>query len=335
MHNIKKSRTFIYKDQQLNALNAYINATVINAIDINDICDSVIFVSFEFFQTSTIVDNILQNNNALILSSDFDAVLLMLNTTPDNVFQLIDGELLIGKKNTFTVCNEWMSLLNTIDAGKAINAQNRDQSFFTLIGRHDDHRDALVNALYRRDLMQQGLVIYHNHRNLDTAVTKLLANQHSEDKFVKDFNNCELDRVWHDGTPEKKYYETYNLEIVTETTVKAHFLTEKTIKPIASKMPFLSVSSPGYLKYLRNIGYKTFSDVFDESYDIITNTALRVQAIADTLDTLVSTNQIYNLTNTCSDILEHNACRVREIAHTHVDNKRNSIQRILNDITKY
>lgn len=335
MHNIKKSRTFIYKDQQLNALNAYINATVINATDINDICDSVIFVSFEFFQTSAIIDNILQNNNALILASDCDAVLLMLDATPDNVFQLIDGELLIGKKNTFTICNEWMSLLNTINAGKAIDAQNRDQSFFTLIGRHDDHRDALVNALYQHDLMQQGLVIYHDHRNLDTTVTKLLADQHAEDKFAKDFDNCELDRVWHDGTPEKKYYETYNLEIVTETTVKAHFLTEKTIKPIASKMPFLSVSSPGYLKYLRNIGYKTFSDIFDESYDNITNTALRVQAIADTLATLVSTNQIYNLTNTCSDVLEHNALHAHEIALKHPNNKRNSIKHILNDITKY
>jgi len=332
---MKKLQTFIYKDRQLNALNEYINAPVINTNNINNICGSVIFVSYEFFQTSTIINNILQNNNTLILASDCDAVLLMLNTTPDNVFQLIDGELLINKKNTFTICNEWMSLLGTIDAGKAINTHNRGQSFFTLIGRHDDHRDALVNALYQRDLMQQGLVIYHDHRNLDTAVTKLLANQHSEDKFVKDFNNVESNRVWHDIHPNKNYYETYNLEIVTETTVNAHFLTEKTIKPIASKMPFLTVSSPGYLKYLRNIGYKTFSNVFDESYDNITNTALRVQAIADTLATLVSTNQIYNLTNTCSDVLEHNALHAHEIALKHPNNKRNNIKHILNDITKY
>lgn len=332
---MKKSQTFIYKDQQLNALNEYINAAVINTNDINNICGSIIFVSYEFFQTSTIINNILQNNNTLILASDCDAVLLMLDTTPDNVFQLIDGELLINKKNTFTICNEWMSLLNTIDAGKAINTHNRDQSFFTLIGRHDDHRDALVNALYQQDLMQQGLVIYHDCRNLDNAVTKLLANQHTEDKFVKDFDNCELDRVWYDGIPDKNYYETYNLEIVAESTVNAHFLTEKTIKPLVSKMPFLTVSSPGYLKYLQNIGYKTFSDVFDESYDNITNTALRVQAIADTLATLVSTKQIYNLTNTCSDVLEHNALHAHEIALKHPTNKRNMIEHILNDITEY
>jgi hypothetical protein len=332
---MKKSKIFIYKDWQLDSLNDHINATVINADDINSICNSVIFVSYEFFQTSSTINKITQNNNIIILGSDFDAVLMMLDTTPDNVFQLINGKLIVNKKNTFSVDNDFMYLMDTIDGGKAIDTHNRDQSFFTLIGRHDDHRDALVNALYQRDLMQQGLVIYHDHRNLDTAVTKLLANQHSEDKFVKDFNNVESNRVWHDIHPNKNYYETYNLEIVTETTVNAHFLTEKTIKPIASKMPFLTVSSPGYLKYLRNIGYKTFSNVFDESYDNITDTALRVQAIADTLDTLVSTKQIYNLTNTCSDVLEHNACRVREIARTHDDNKRNSIKRILNDITKY
>jgi hypothetical protein len=332
---MKKLQTFIYKDQQLNTLNEYINAPVINTCDFFNICGSVIFVSYEFFQTSALINNILQNNNTLILASDCDAVLLMLNTTPDNVFQLIDGELLIDKKNTFTMCNEWMSLLDTIEAGKVINVHNRDQSFFTLIGRHDDHRDALVNALYQQNLMQQGLVIYHDHRNLDNVVTKLLANQHPEDKFVKDFNNCKLERVWHDGHPNKNYYETYNLEIVTETTVNAHFLTEKTMKPLVSKMPFLTVSSPGYLKYLRNLGYKTFGDIFDESYDNITDTTHRARAIVDTLNTLISTKQIYNLTNTCSDILKHNVLHAREIELKHFDNKRNIIEQILNNITKY
>lgn len=77
--------------------------------------------------------------------------------------------------------------------------------------------------------------------------------------------------------------------------------------------------------------YTHINDVVLETYD----NPLRVQAIANTLDTLISTNQIYNLTNTCSDVLEHNALHAHEIALKHPNNKRNNIKHILNDITKY
>ena len=331
---MKESQTFIYKDWQLDSLNEYINAISINTNDINYICDSVIFVSYEFFQTSTTINKITQNNNTIILAADIDAVLMMLDVTPDNVFQLIDGKLLNNKKKTLRIDNDFMSLSDTIDAGKKIDIHNRDRLFFTLIGRHDSHRDILVNTLYQSKLMHKGTVIYHDHRNLDSAVSNILAKQCTGDKFTKNFNNPESNAEWHDATPQREYYETYNLEIVTETTVNAHFLTEKTIKPIASRMPFLILSSPGYLKYLRNIGYKTFSGVFDESYDNITATIPRVQAITSTLNTLISTNQIHNLTNTCSAILEHNALHAQEIALKHSSNKRNSIKRMLSNITK-
>jgi hypothetical protein len=77
--------------------------------------------------------------------------------------------------------------------------------------------------------------------------------------------------------------------------------------------------------------YTHINDVVLETYD----NPLRVQAIANTLDTLISTNQIYNLTNTCGDILEHNALHAREIADTHSANKSGTINHIISNINKY
>jgi len=63
-------------------------------------------------------------------------------------------------------------------------------------------------------------------------------------------------------------YKTIGVEIVNETnTTKGFFLTEKTVRPIAYCTPFVMMASKHHLKHLKTLGFKTFSDVWDESYD--------------------------------------------------------------------
>ena len=45
------------------------------------------------------------------------------------------------------------------------------------------------------------------------------------------------------------------------------FLSEKIFKPIYCCQPFIVFGNPGTLKELHNLGFKTFSDFWDESYD--------------------------------------------------------------------
>ena len=57
--------------------------------------------------------------------------------------------------------------------------------------------------------------------------------------------------------------------VVTETIFydeKLH-LTEKIFKPIVAQRPFILVSAPNNLKYLKSYGFQTFSKWIDESYD--------------------------------------------------------------------
>tara|TARA_B100002019_G_C21154988_1_gene540229 strand:- start:279 stop:920 length:642 start_codon:yes stop_codon:yes gene_type:complete len=58
-------------------------------------------------------------------------------------------------------------------------------------------------------------------------------------------------------------------EIVSETCVAHNKLcvTEKTFKAILSKNVFLLLGNPYSLNWLKYLGFKTFSDIIDESYD--------------------------------------------------------------------
>ena len=81
----------------------------------------------------------------------------------------------------------------------------------------------------------------------------------------------------------KLYRDSY-ASLVTETVVDTGnkgvlFISEKTYQPIYNLHPFLNVGGPGILKLLKKDGYATFPELFDESYDEITNCSTRIQKV--------------------------------------------------------
>ena len=81
---------------------------------------------------------------------------------------------------------------------------------------------------------------------------------------------------------------------------------EKTWKPIALKMPFIMSHQPFALKRLRDIGYKTFHTIWDESYDEIIDCNKRMAAIVDLVKSLSSREDFVDMVKSCDDIVEHN-----------------------------
>lgn len=61
-------------------------------------------------------------------------------------------------------------------------------------------------------------------------------------------------------------------------------LSEKTVRPLVHRRPFIMVGAPYSLKMLRGYGFETFGKWFDESYDEITNHADRMTAILSLMD---------------------------------------------------
>jgi hypothetical protein len=99
------------------------------------------------------------------------------------------------------------------------------------------------------------------------------------------------------------------LYLVTETvaTGRRHHLTEKTFKPIAMGMPFIIVGTQGSLRYLRSYGFKTFGDLWDESYDDEPDDSKRIEKIAQVLKLLNGLDEHrQDIFESAHEIIEHN-----------------------------
>jgi hypothetical protein len=85
-------------------------------------------------------------------------------------------------------------------------------------------------------------------------------------------------------------------------------ITEKTFKAIALEMPFVLMAPAGSLAYMREYGFKTFSDVFDESYDEETDDRLRVEKVVHLLKQLdrLSVPERQAIHQACLPIVEYN-----------------------------
>ena len=85
-------------------------------------------------------------------------------------------------------------------------------------------------------------------------------------------------------------------------------ITEKTFKAIALEMPFVLVAATGSLEYLREYGFQTFADIFDESYDQETNDIQRIEKVVKLLKQLdqLSLRERQQIHRACLPIVEHN-----------------------------
>ena len=123
------------------------------------------------------------------------------------------------------------------------------------------HRTELI--VRASAILDQLLWSYNVHgRYLPTAGTNL--------------DQRHFDPIWYDST----YFS-----LVTETHVEKvdMFVTEKTFKPMAFYHPFVIVAQQGHLQSLRNNGFETFGNLFDESYDDIEDWLPRLIAVINTV----------------------------------------------------
>jgi len=67
------------------------------------------------------------------------------------------------------------------------------------------------------------------------------------------------------------FYKNYAIDIVVETNFDyPHiFISEKTLRPLLAKTPFIMFGPAGTLTYLKSFGFETFSDCWDEGYDTV------------------------------------------------------------------
>jgi hypothetical protein len=95
--------------------------------------------------------------------------------------------------------------------------------------------------------------------------------------------------------------------IISETGCEnhTHMVTEKTAKALLAQRLFLPIAGRGFMRYLRNLGFQTFGDVIDESYDDIENNHERWSALIAEVERICSSDY-QEIARRSQPILQHN-----------------------------
>jgi hypothetical protein len=157
-----------------------------------------------------------------------------------------------------------------------------------------DHRVLFLYNVFKHELEQNHISAPRicQYENVDiSSIAQKYANVYQDITQVID--QADLPRLF-DGESQQEMH-SYQLGNFTEAqdslvyvpTETVYFgrrlhITEKTFKAIALEMPFVLVATVGSLEYMKEYGFQTFADIFDESYDTETNEYVLILRYEDT-----------------------------------------------------
>lgn len=152
--------------------------------------------------------------------------------------------------------------------------------FDVLLGARRPHRDYVMLAMTDNNMLDSSIVTYRdcfigavvNHQTEEFAKlypnTKLnfphtSANLKPEWEVSRQLSNSISSRIPYD------IYKQCYYSVITETlgTGSTFFFSEKAAKAMFAQRLFVSFSNANYLQELRKLGFETFGEVIDESFD--------------------------------------------------------------------
>jgi len=153
------------------------------------------------------------------------------------------------------------------------------------------------------------------YSRFEDAITKVPEYKKNLE-FIKtwDFNSeLTLDKNLDDnraGEYTRSFYKDYFCSLTVETAVLINqmFFSEKTFKPIFNLQPFLIFGDAFSLEHLQKLGYKTFSNWWDESYDQNEDWLQRLKHISKIMQDIStwSDDKMYAITQEMEETLVHN-----------------------------
>ena len=181
--------------------------------------------------------------------------------------------------------------------------KKRTKHFMSFNRNEKPHRTKFINFLEDEKLLDEGYVSYQpKELYLDTNFKKP-----SESEDSTGFDSVSNSQWFNSGN---EYYVDSYFNIVTETFFEEPTLrfSEKIYKPIIYRQPFILYSTPFSLRQLRSVGYKTFGDFIDESYDEIQAHEKRLDALNEEVKRLcsLSLDELHNQYVKMKDILDSN-----------------------------
>ena len=226
---------------------------------------------------------------------------------------------------------------------QTLERKNYNKKFINFNRRWRLHRPLLVMILRDRDLIKHGYVSLGESDlpggNWERKISELQRYYKDAPQILEiinrnhdivDMPNLYLDTIdLVTNRAEQTDSTNSYFSVITETTYHTDsghdgvpFLSEKVFKAVAMKHPFILVTAPNTLQYLKKLGYKTFSSIIDESYDTELNDAARIIKIANEIQRLC------NLSETELNLFLESARQICSYNHKILKYQRTTIHRM-------
>lgn len=190
--------------------------------------------------------------------------------------------------------------------------------FDALLGREKRHKNFVFDAIENNRLQQKILTTYVK------SASPLFHSKFLYEPDIKHFDENITDSVTpvdYQGimltlsliVPIQIYNQTaYSIITETHADNRYSFFTEKIFKPMMAHRLFVAFSGWKYLENIRALGFQTFDNVIDESYDHIRNDEERWAAAFEQVKRLCDMDQTQVLEK-ISDRTQHNYNLIMDI----------------------
>jgi hypothetical protein len=163
---------------------------------------------------------------------------------------------------------------------------NDDTVLFTSYNHNGKlHRSMLVDELAKHDLLKDGVVTFHTPY-FGPEDTHYNYKYHDGSKLIDEEGYViNASSEFEPAALPKNYLRGF-IDIVTESSSGPNeiFMSEKTVKPIATLKPFLVVGAKHIHKHLREkYSLEEYPELFDYSFDEEDDLELRVQGVVNNL----------------------------------------------------
>lgn len=221
------------------------------------------------------------------------------------------------------------------------NTESKPWDFVFLNGRSRPHRKYLFERLKQLGLLDRALwtmldqspavnrhiSLISNGVDLMNTVTerRCLPVEYEYKSYAKkDFDidavikpfakNDIFNNEWGEIYLNPLVYTDSYFSLVTETLYNEPygFCTEKIAKPLMIGHPWICASTPGYYRYIKNFGFRTFGHLIDESFDSIENHQDRLDRIIDIVQDLCNNQSLQSFAQAAEDICKYNQQRLAE-----------------------
>ena len=166
-----------------------------------------------------------------------------------------------------------------VNDSNILNERNFMYKFICPMGKARLHRIKIYDFIKKNIDIENNTLYSFNTRNKHTQYESIWL----EDSIKERLNDDDFNQKNFTLENQLIFLQKAFCNIISETGFSKEMndirITEKTLLPIKSLQPFIIIGSYKILKYVKSLGFKTFEDFWDESYDDIEDDELRLETI--------------------------------------------------------